>query len=59
MSKSYSYKSIMTFEDFKELALNPPYIEQESVYRVDLNKYVKSSQERDAYETQFEVRFSQ
>ncbi len=46
----------MTFEEFKELALNPPYIEQETVYRVDVHCYVKSSKEREAHETQFEVR---
>lgn len=31
----------MTFEDFKELALNPPYIEEESVYRVDVYRIIK------------------
>lgn len=49
----------MTFEEFKKLALNPPYIEQESVYRVDVHCHKKSSEERDAYETRFEVRCTQ
>lgn len=49
----------MTFEEFKKLALNPPYIEQESVYRVDEHCYIKSLEDRDAYETQCEVRRTQ
>lgn len=32
----------MTFEDFKELALNPPYIDQKSVYRVDVYRVIKN-----------------
>ena len=46
----------MTFEEFKKLALNPPYIEQESVYRVDAHCHIKSSKEREPDWTQFEVR---
>lgn len=30
----------MTFEEFKELALNPPYIEQKCVYRVDVYRII-------------------
>ena len=49
----------MSFEEFNKLALNPPYIEQESVYRVEVHCHRKSSEERDAYETRFEVRCTQ
>ena len=49
----------MTFEEFKKLALEPPYIEQESVYRVDVHSYIKSAQERAVNGTQFEVRCNQ
>lgn len=49
----------MTFEEFKKLALNPPYIEQESVYRVDVHCHIKSSKEREPDWTQFEVRRTQ
>ncbi|MBD5324274.1 MAG: hypothetical protein HDS02_05490 [Bacteroides sp.] len=49
----------MTFEEFKKLALNPPYIEQESVYRVDVHCYKKSLEERDPDGTQLEVRCTQ
>jgi hypothetical protein len=31
----------MTFEEFKALALNPPYIDSPCVYRVDMHRYVK------------------
>ena len=30
----------MTFEEFKKLALNPPYIEQKSAFRVDVHRFV-------------------
>lgn len=46
----------MTFKEFKALALNPPYIEQETVYRVDVHCYNKSSEESEVHNTQFEVR---
>lgn len=49
----------MTFEEFKELALNPPYIEQASVYRVDVHCYIKPSEGWDATETRFEVQCTQ
>ena len=49
----------MTFEEFRELALHPPYIEQESVYRVDLHCYGKSSVERETTVSRFEVRRAQ
>ena len=49
----------MTFEEFKKLALNPPYIEQESVYRVDVHCYKKSLEEREPDGTQLEVRCTQ
>lgn len=29
----------MTFEEFKELALNPPYADHKSVYRIDVHRY--------------------
>lgn len=29
----------MTFEEFKELALNPPYADYKSVYRIDVHRY--------------------
>ena len=49
----------MTFEEFEKLAMNPPYIEQESVYRVDVHCYTKSSKDREPVGTQFEVRRTQ
>ena len=49
----------MIFEEFKKLALNPPYIEQESVYRVDVHCHIKSSKEKDPNGTSFEVRRTQ
>ena len=49
----------MTFEEFEKLAMNPPYIEQESVYRVDVHCYIKSSKDREQLGTQFEVRRTQ
>ncbi len=49
----------MTFEEFNKLALNPPYIEQKSVYRVDVHCHIKSSKEREPDWTQFEVRRTQ
>ena len=49
----------MTFEEFGKLAMNPPYIEQESVYRVDVHCHTKSSKERQPDWTQFEVRRTQ
>ncbi len=45
----------MTFEEFKKLALHPPYIDQESVYRVDVHCRTHLG-ESEAHETQFEVR---
>ena len=49
----------MTFEEFEKLAMNPPYIEQESVYRVDVHCHTKSSKDREPVGTQFEVRRTQ
>ena len=48
----------MTFEEFKKLALNPPYIEQESVYRVDVHRFV--NRREDATDVmEFEVKLCQ
>lgn len=48
----------MTFNEFKALALNPPYIDGKSVYRVDIHRYVK--QIKDAKDvTEFEVKLCQ
>lgn len=48
----------MTFDEFKALALNPPYIDGECVYRVDIHRYVK--QIKDAKDvTEFEVKLCQ
>lgn len=48
----------MTFEEFKALALNPPYIDRHCVYRVDMHRYVKRF--KDAKDvTEFEVRLCQ
>lgn len=48
----------MTFEEFKSLALNPPYIDRHCVYRVDMHRYVKRF--KDAKDvTEFEVRLCQ
>lgn len=48
----------MTFEEFKKLALNPPYIEQESVYRVDVHRFV--NRREDATDVmKFEVKLCQ
>lgn len=45
----------MTFDEFKALALNPPYIVAKCVYRVDMHRYIK--QQKDARDvTEFEVR---
>lgn len=48
----------MTFEEFKALALNPPYIDRHCVYRVDMHRYIKRLQgAKDV--TEFEVRLCQ
>ncbi|WP_304522616.1 hypothetical protein [Bacteroides acidifaciens] len=48
----------MTFEEFKALALNPPYIDSPCVYRVDMHRYVKRF--KDAKDVrEFEVRLCQ
>ena len=48
----------MTFRKFKELALNPPYIEQASVYRVDVHCYAEPVKKQ-CDETEFVVRLTQ
>lgn len=43
----------MTYEEFNDLAINPPYIEQDSVYRIDVHCYGDPIDE-----SQYEVRIS-
>lgn len=45
----------MTFDEFKALALNPPHIDRECVYRVDIHRYVKRFKDV----TEFEVKLCQ
>lgn len=48
----------MTFEEFKALALNPPYIDRQCVYRVDMHRY--TNRLKDAKDvTEFEVKLCQ
>lgn len=48
----------MTFDEFKALALNQPYIDRQCVYRVDMHRYIK--RQKDAKDvTEFEVRLCQ
>lgn len=49
----------MTFEEFEELAGNPPYIEQRSVYRVDVHEYAEVPYEGQSVLSEFEVKRSQ
>lgn len=48
----------MTFDEFKALALNPPYIDRQCVYRVDMHRY--TNRLKDAKDvTEFEVKLCQ
>lgn len=44
----------MTFYEFKALALNPPYPENKSVYRIDVHRF-KHKPQAGSYTTKFEV----
>lgn len=48
----------MTFDEFKALALNPPYIDRECVCRVDIHRCVKQIKDTKDV-TEFEVRLCQ
>ena len=49
----------MTFEEFRKLALTPPYIEQECVYRVDVHCNSHFPWERLSDKTQYKVRLTE
>ncbi|MDE6377608.1 MAG: hypothetical protein K2K72_02575, partial [Duncaniella sp.] len=49
----------MTFNEFRELALTPPYIEQKCVYRVDVHRNSHFPWERLSDKTQYKVRLTE